>query len=67
MVAPKEFGSWSARAAGSGYIDPAEARDLIIECFEESQHETYARIKEKLGVIEHHRREIGAILDRVRD
>lgn len=44
-----EYGRWSVPAGQLHAVTPVQARDLIIECFYHAQHETFERMKQRMG------------------
>jgi hypothetical protein len=40
---------WAAREEDLEDLDPVKARDLIVRCFFESQRETFAEVKQRIG------------------
>lgn len=49
MAPAGEFGTWTVGPDDLAGIDPARARDLLVECFYDAQRATFARSKQKLG------------------
>lgn len=46
----ERFQRWRLKEEDLEDLDPAKARDLIINCFYEAQKETFARSKQTLGL-----------------
>lgn len=50
MATPDQFGRWDARVVRIGRGDLVGARDALVECLYQAQHETFMHQKERLGV-----------------
>ena len=51
MAEEKKFGRWSLVPSDLLDMTPVKARDLIRKCFFEAQKETFARVRERAGII----------------